>query len=462
MIDLKNEFKNIKNDNYNIKKELIMLKIDKSLDKPQSDNEHDEHKDVDESSQQALLSDKGIADNSQLSLVHKLIPPKWFTKVKIVVSPDYHFIVIAMIDSGANMNCIQEGLIPSKYFEKSTENLVSTNGSHMKIKYELNNAYVCHDNVCFKIPFVLIKNLTDKVILGLPFINALYPFLVEHDGITTDPFRQKVKFKFASKTEIDIDDLSYEKDSPMNALIQELMMSSCQCFTDDFKGNIHSTNTINRPNIINTSLQESDDDAWISTTNKWDNSNIYTYTTSKWIIMAPKGKAPVQDYSQNKRLPTGQPFRMHESASSGVKPSRATSLQRNVPAEVTYSNGDMIIALQEVLSRNLQFHNGIYSELLDSIKLLITFNLLLLETTVMFFRKPSKLLKSTLLTLLLKMMFMQATMLTLFQKKPLLQKMTLFQKMRLLESNLLTIQILQMIPTLVNSLAKRISIQRIK
>ena len=122
----------------------------------------------------------------------------------------------------------------------------------------------------------------------------------------------------------------------------------------------------------------------------------------------------------------------------------------------------MIIALQEVLSRNLQFHNGIYSELLDSIKLLITFNLLLLETTVMFFRKPSKLLKSTLLTLLLKMMFMQATMLTLFQKKPLLQKMTLFQKMRLLESNLLTIQILQMIPTLVNSLAKRISIQRIK
>ena len=34
-----------------------MLKIDKSLDKPQSDNEQDEHKDGDESSQQALLSE---------------------------------------------------------------------------------------------------------------------------------------------------------------------------------------------------------------------------------------------------------------------------------------------------------------------------------------------------------------------------------------------------------------------
>ena len=125
-----------------------------------------------------------------------MLPPKWFTKVKIVVSHDYHFTVIVMIDSGADMNCIQEGLIPSKYFKNSIEKLVSA----------LNNAHVCHGNVCFKIPFVLIKNMTDKVILGLPFINALYLFLVEYDGITTDPFRQKVKFKFASKFEIDAED----------------------------------------------------------------------------------------------------------------------------------------------------------------------------------------------------------------------------------------------------------------
>ena len=220
----------------------------------------------------------------------------------------------------------------------------------MKIKYELNNAHICHNNVCFKIPFVLVKNLTDKVILGLPFINALYPFLVEHDRITTDPFGQKVKFKFASKTEIDIDNMTYEIDSPMNALIQEIIMSSCPCFTNDFKGNTYRANTINCPNIINTSLKKSDDDARISTTNKWDNSNIYIYTTSKWIIMASKGKAPIQDYSQPERLPMGRPFKMHEGTSSRVKSSGATSLQGDVPAEVTYSNGDIIIALQEVLA----------------------------------------------------------------------------------------------------------------
>ena len=111
-----------------------------------------------------------------------------------------------MIDSEVDMNCIQEGIIPSKYYEKSIEKLFSANGTEMKIKYELNNAHVCHDNVCFKIPFVRVKNMTDKVILGILFINSLYPFLTKHDGITTDPFRQKEKFKSASKFEINIDD----------------------------------------------------------------------------------------------------------------------------------------------------------------------------------------------------------------------------------------------------------------
>ena len=91
-----------KNNNNHIKPKLIMLKVDKS------DNKH-EHKDGDESNQQALLSDKGIANvftDSQLALVKKILPPKLFTKVRIVVSPDYHFTVIAMIVSGADMNCI--------------------------------------------------------------------------------------------------------------------------------------------------------------------------------------------------------------------------------------------------------------------------------------------------------------------------------------------------------------------
>jgi hypothetical protein len=71
----------------------------------------------------------------------------------------------------------------------------------MRIQYETNNAHVCQDNVCLKTPFVLVKNMTDKVILGLPFIHLLYPFITEEDGITTSPLRQPVKFKFLNKLE---------------------------------------------------------------------------------------------------------------------------------------------------------------------------------------------------------------------------------------------------------------------
>ena len=118
---------------------------------------------------------------------------------------------------------------------------------------------------------------------------------------------------------------------------------------------------------------------------------------------------------------------MHEGASSGVKSSGTTSLQGDVPAEVTYSNGDIIIALQEVLARNLQLHNGTYSELPASIKFILdNLQSAFIKTTVMFFNKLFEPSKSTLLTLLLKIKFTHTTMLTVFQKKPLLQKMTLF------------------------------------
>ena len=76
-----------------------------------------------------------------------------------------------------------------------------------------------------RFPLFLSKNMTDKVILGLPFINALYPFLIKHDGITFDPFGQKVKFKFASKFEIYTNDalkLIHAKTKHLNFLKQEV------------------------------------------------------------------------------------------------------------------------------------------------------------------------------------------------------------------------------------------------
>ena len=111
---------------------------------------------------------------------------------------------------------------------------------------------------------------------------------------------------------------------------------------------------------------------------------------------------------------------MHEGASSRIKPSGSTSLQGYVPAEMTYSSGDMIIALQEVLSRSLQFHNGVYSELPDSIKYILD------NLYAAFTRNHRSLFEKTLQALEIHHVNLiaqnEATMLNLFQKKSLLQK----------------------------------------
>jgi hypothetical protein len=139
-----------------------------------------------------------------ISLINKAVPPKWYAKVHIIVAQDYAFDAIALIDSGADLNCIQEGLIPSKYFEKSTQKLNSASGTKLQINYDLDNVHVCQNNVCFHIPLVLVKNMTDKVILGIPFIFMLYPFKAELDDVSTVKMDIPIKFHFASRFEIDI------------------------------------------------------------------------------------------------------------------------------------------------------------------------------------------------------------------------------------------------------------------
>jgi hypothetical protein len=50
--------------------------------------------------------------------------------------------------------------------------------------------------------------MSDKVILGIPFISMLYPFKVELGEVSTIKIDVQVRFQFASRFEIDISQLS--------------------------------------------------------------------------------------------------------------------------------------------------------------------------------------------------------------------------------------------------------------
>ena len=83
---------------------------------------------------------------------------------------------IALIDLGADMNCIQERLIPLKYYERSSERLTQI------FNYKLPNVHICNDGICFE----TVKDLSSKVVLRSPFMVLIYPFFGIVEGIETN------------------------------------------------------------------------------------------------------------------------------------------------------------------------------------------------------------------------------------------------------------------------------------
>jgi hypothetical protein len=158
----------LKTNNKTLEQEILLSKLNGCFPEKKSDNE-DAKSESSEHSNEVQSNNMFPDDFKVISLLNKVYPPKWYAKVHIVVAKDYAFDAIALFDTGADLNCIQEGLVPSKYFERSTEKLSSASGNKMQINFELNDAYVCQHNVCFHIPSVLVKGISEQVILGIPF-----------------------------------------------------------------------------------------------------------------------------------------------------------------------------------------------------------------------------------------------------------------------------------------------------
>ena len=88
-----------------------------------------------------------------LGLIDRVIFQKWHTEITLVINKEFSLTKIALIDSGANMNCIQEALIHLKYYEKSSERLTQANGEKLIINYKIPSVHICNDGVCFETVF---------------------------------------------------------------------------------------------------------------------------------------------------------------------------------------------------------------------------------------------------------------------------------------------------------------------
>ena len=164
---IKREIKEIKEDNStdinenNIAEIINLKEHSKPMTDPPSLVEED-------------ILDKDNNQQNILSLINRVIFQKWHTEITLVINKEFSLTEIALIDSGADMNCIQEGLIPLKYYEKSSERLTQANGEKLIINYKIPNVHICNDGICFETVFVLIKDLSSKIILGNPFMTLLF------------------------------------------------------------------------------------------------------------------------------------------------------------------------------------------------------------------------------------------------------------------------------------------------
>ena len=66
---------------------------------------------------------------------------------------DFSTNAVALIDTGADVNCIKRGIIPTKYCEKTNEGLSSANDTPLTISYKLNKGYIKMKDTVSKIHF---------------------------------------------------------------------------------------------------------------------------------------------------------------------------------------------------------------------------------------------------------------------------------------------------------------------
>ena len=165
----------------------------------------------------------------------------------------------------------------------------------------------------------------------------LYPFITDSEGITTHPFGQPVKFKFLRNPEPkeieSLQEVSVSKNLNLNQIAPLTIFDNSLSFTQPHKLPSHH---IARKRIC--PMTSHDFNKNVLKDNHFVNTGMSSSNSKN------KGK-------------------MHEGASSGREPRKATSLQTMYPETVTYSSAFMAITLEEVKNKALRFSRGIYKNL---------------------------------------------------------------------------------------------------
>lgn len=158
--DLQEEIKNLKNEIQTLKTrdDEIELKLLELQGHMIIQNQHrlaSSSKKHEESNEEVIFSTN---EDPYINKIENMISHKWYSKINLIIK-DTNFELVALINSGEDLNCIQEGLIPTQYYEKTKESLRGANGNRLHVSYKLFKAKICKDQIYYKTSFLLVKNI---------------------------------------------------------------------------------------------------------------------------------------------------------------------------------------------------------------------------------------------------------------------------------------------------------------
>ena len=127
---------------------------------------------------------------------------RWYTKIILKINPDFQSTFIALIDSGADMNCIQERLIPIVYFVKTSQRLSTASNVLLNVQHKIPQGHICKDDICIKTSFLLVKNISHQIVLRTHFLTQSYHFNIDSKVLQTTFKNQQILFEFVKGIEL--------------------------------------------------------------------------------------------------------------------------------------------------------------------------------------------------------------------------------------------------------------------
>nr|KAJ0191377.1 hypothetical protein LSAT_V11C800400240 [Lactuca sativa] len=160
--------------------------------------------------------------------INNQVSQKWNTQITLV-KDNFKINLTALIDSGADMNCIQEGNFPTQFYEKTTPRLTGVGGTKLIVNYNVSDVHICNNqDYCYKTHLILERLSLQNYIL----------FMVHDDGIRTNVFGKKIIFKFCEPPLYSTINVRNYKTQHAKYLINEI-------------NNVRITNQLNDNNIQN-------------------------------------------------------------------------------------------------------------------------------------------------------------------------------------------------------------------